>query len=396
MSKVAIMGGGFSSVISAIYASKTNEVIILERNEDILKKILITGNGRCNYFNDNQSIDNYNSNNIEYIKELINENNLNELKKFYNEIGIVPRIINGYYYPYSNQALSVKEALVSKLKEANVKIITNYYVESIKKDNNKFIINDDIICDKVIIATGGSSYPITGSDGNGYNLLKKFNLKVSDIHPSLTPLICDDKYLKKLSGIRSQVKVSFYNDDKLIKEEQGELQLTDYGLSGICIFNLSNLFYRYYGKKEIHINFMPFIKSKVELIKYLNDRDNLMNNKLLSELLNGILNNKLISVIIDKSNLKDIKYKSLDDSEKDILCENIINYVMKINDTKSFNKSQVTMGGLYLDEININTMESKIIKNLYVVGELLDIDGICGGYNLTHCFITGYLAGKNI
>lgn len=396
MSKVVIIGGGFSSVISAIYASKINEVTILERNDDILKKLLMTGNGRCNYFNDDQSLLNYNSTNKEYIKDLITDENINELKKFYEEIGILPRVINGYYYPYSNQALSVKEALVSKLKEANVNIITNYYVKSIKKINNKFIINDDITCEKVILATGGKSYPITGSDGNGYNLLKELNLKVTDIYPALTPLVCDDKYLKKLSGVRSQAKVSFFNDNKLIKEEIGELQLTDYGVSGICIFNLSNLFYKYNGKKEIHINFMPFINSKDELIKYLDNRDKIMNNKLISELLNGILNNKVIKVIIDKSNLKDIKYKSLSLKEKEILCENIFNYIMPILDTKSFNKSQVTMGGLSLDEIDIKTMQVKNIKNLYVVGEILDIDGVCGGYNLTHCFITGFLAGKSI
>ena len=395
MSKVVIVGGGFSGVVSAIYASIKNEVIILERNDNILKKLLLTGNGRCNYFNDNQELDNYSSEEKNLISKIINEKNIEELKKFYNKIGIVPKVKNGYYYPFSNQALSVKRALVSALEEGKVKVITNYYVDSIKKEGNKFIINDDIICDKLILSTGGASYTSTGSDGNGYEILRNLKLKVSDIYPTLTSFICDDKYLKNLSGVRCEAKVSLYNDGKMLKEEIGELQLTDYGVSGICIFNISNAYYKYNGKKEVHINFMPFINSKEELIMYLDNRDKTMNYKKLSELLNGILNTKIISIIIDKTNLRDIKYKSLSQKEKEKLIDNIINYTMEILDTKSFEKAQSTKGGLLLSEVDNNMMVKKI-KDLYVTGELLDIDGVCGGYNLTHSFITGFLSGSSV
>ena len=395
MSKVVIVGGGFSGVVSAIYASIKNEVIILERNDNILKKLLLTGNGRCNYFNDNQELDNYSSEEENLISKIINEKNIEELKKFYNKIGIVSKVKNGYYYPFSNQALSVKRALVSALEEGKVKVITNYYVDSIKKEENKFIINDDITCDKLILSTGGASYTSTGSDGNGYEILRNLKLKVSDIYPTLTSFICDDKYLKNLSGVRCEAKVSLYNDGKMLKEEIGELQLTDYGVSGICIFNISNAYYKYNGKKEVHINFMPFINSKEELIMYLDNRDKTMNYKKLSELLNGILNTKIISIIIDKTNLRDIKYKSLSQKEKEKLIDNIINYTMEILDTKSFEKAQSTKGGLLLSEVDNNMMVKKI-KDLYVTGELLDIDGVCGGYNLTHSFITGFLSGSSV
>ena len=395
MSKVAIIGGGFSGVISAIYASKLNEVTILERNNDILKKLLLTGNGRCNFFNSKQGINYYHSNNIDKLESIINDNNINELINFYHSIGIEFKEKDGYYYPYSNQAVSVKNALVNKLKETHVKIITDYYVESIKKDNNKFIINNEYEFDKVIISTGGSSYPITGSDGNMYSILKDLGIKVTNIYPALSPLITDDKYLKELSGVRSQANISFYGNDKFIKEEIGELQLTDYGISGICVFNLSYL-YNIYKNSYVLINFIPFIKSKEKLEKYLDDKDKLMNEKTISELLNGVINNKVINVIIKKSNLKDIKYKNLDKKEKEILLNNIFSYKMNITGIKGFNKSQVTQGGVDLNEININTMEVKNIKGLYITGELLDIDGICGGYNLTHSFITGYIAGKNV
>ena len=395
MSKVAIIGGGFSGVISSIYASKLNEVTIFERNNDILKKLLLTGNGRCNFFNKNQNINNYHSTSNEYLKDIITQDNIDELIKFYKKIGIETKEKDGYYYPYSNQAISVKNALVNKLKETNIEIKTDYFVNEIKIKDNKFIINNELEFDKVIISTGGSSYPITGSDGNMYDILKNLKIKITDISPALAPLITDDKYLKELSGVRANANISFYGDDKLIQEEQGELQLTDYGISGICVFNLSYL-YNIYKNSYVLINFMPFIKTKEELEKYLDNKDKEMNEKKVSELLNGILNNKIINVIIKKSNIKDIKYKNLDKNEKEELLNNIFSYKMNITDIKGYNKSQVTNGGVDLSEIDINTMEVKNVKGLYITGELFDIDGICGGYNLTHCFITGYMCGKNI
>ena len=395
MSKVAIIGGGFSSVVAAIYAFKLNEVTIFERNSDILKKLLLTGNGRCNFFNEKQDINCYHSNNIDKLSKIINDDNIKELINFYKNIGIEFKEKDGYYYPYSNQALSVKNALVNKLKETNVKIITDYYVNKIEKKENKFKINNEYTFDKVIIAAGGSSYPITGSDGNMYSLLKDLGIKVTNIYPALSPLLTDDKYLKELSGVRNMANVSFYSNDKFIKEEEGELQLTDYGISGICVFNLSYL-YNIYKNSYVLINYVPFIKTKEELEKYLDEKDKLMGEKLVSELLNSVINNKIINVIIKKSNIKDIKYKNLDKNEKDILLDNIFSYKMNIVGIKGFNKSQVTMGGVDLNEININTMQVNKIPNLYITGELLDIDGICGGYNLTHCFITGFIAGKNV
>ena len=395
MSKVGIIGGGFSGIISSIYASKNNEVTILERNDDILKKLLLTGNGRCNFFNKNQGINNYHSNNINLLDNIINDNNIEELINFYYNIGIEFKEKDGYYYPYSNQAISVKNALVNKLKEINVNIVTNYYVDKIQIENNKFIINNEYEFDKLIISTGGSSYPITGSDGNMYELLKDLGIKVTNIYPALSPLETDDKYLKELSGVRNMANISFYGNNKFIKDEEGELQLTDYGISGICVFNLSYL-YNIYKNSYVLINFIPFIKTKEDLEKYLDNKDKLMGEKTISELLNGIINNKIINVIIKKSRLKDIKYKNLDKNEKEELLNNIFSYRMNIINIKGFNKSQVTMGGVDLSEINMNTMEVKNIPNLYITGELLDIDGICGGYNLTHSFITGFIAGKNI
>lgn len=399
--KVVIVGSGPSGLASAIYAKKNNnEVIILERNNDICKKILLTGNGKCNYFNEKQDITHYHSSNDNLISNIITEKNLNDILVFFDELGIVPKIKNGYYYPYSNQASSVKQVLLSKINELGIKIIYNYLVTDIKKENDKFIINNDIICDKLILSTGSKAYPKTGSDGNGYNLVKNFNHNINKIMPALVKLKSDDKYLKELKGIRSDCKISIYKDNEFIKSETGEIQLTDDAISGICVFNLSYLANKYIeSKNNVHIlvNFIPFIDNKDELLKYLDDRCKKIKNKKMKEFFDGLLNYKLSNVILKKSNINlDSYYKDLSKKEKETLVSNINSYDFNIISSYSYDNSQVCMGGVPLDEINLLTMESKKEKNLYIIGELLDVNGDCGGYNLTFAFITGMLSGVSI
>ncbi|MBP3635923.1 MAG: aminoacetone oxidase family FAD-binding enzyme [Bacilli bacterium] len=398
MSKVVIIGGGVSGVVSAIYAKrKGNKVTILERNSDILKKLLMTGNGRCNYFNVDQSINHYHSNNMDIVNKIITGDNVNELLKFYDEIGIVYKIKNGYYYPYSNQAVSVKDALKSELKALNVEVICDYLVNDIKYDNNKFIINDELSCDKLIISTGSKAYPKTGSDGMGYKFLKNFSHNITKVNPALVQIKSNNKFLKDLSGVRCEAKVSLYDNDKLLKEDIGELQLTDYGLSGICVFNISYLVNKNDNDKYALVNFIPFISTKEEFINYINKRNKLVNNRTIYEVLEGILNKKIVSVILKTSNINfDVKLEDLTNKEIDKLATNIITYKFNITGTNSFDKSQVCSGGVILSEINPENMMSKIVDNLYVTGELLDVNGDCGGYNLTFAFISGYLAGSDI
>ncbi len=399
--KVVIVGSGPSGLASAIYARKNNnEVIILERNNDICKKILLTGNGKCNYFNENQDITHYHSSNDNLISNIITEKNLNDILAFFDELGIVPKIKNGYYYPYSNQASSVKQVLLSKIDELGIKVIYDYLVTDIKKENDKFIINNDIICDKLILSTGSKAYPKTGSDGNGYNLVKKFNHNINKVMPALVKLKSDDKYLKELKGIRSDCKISIYKDNEFIKSETGEIQLTDDAISGICVFNLSYLANKYIeSKNNVHIlvNFIPFIDNKDELLKYLDDRCKKIKNKKMKEFFDGLLNYKLSNVILKKSNINlDSYYKDLSKKEKETLVSNINSYDFNIISSYSYDNSQVCMGGVPLDEINLLTMESKKEKNLYIIGELLDVNGDCGGYNLTFAFITGMISGISI
>lgn len=397
MKRVVVIGAGASGIIASIFASKKNEVIVLERNASPLKKLLLTGNGKCNYFNENQNINNYNSNNIDLVDKLITDNNIKSVLKFFDGIGIVPKIKNGYYYPYSNLSNSIKEALLKEAKLNNVKIKTEYLVSDIKKVNNKFIINNDIECDYVILSTGSKAFPKTGSDGIGYELLKSFGHKIIKVMPALTSIVGDKTYFKDWAGIRVEAKVSLYENNNFIKEEVGEVQLTKNGLSGICIFNLSSKLRRGLAKgnkEDIVINFLPFVNN-IEI--FLNERNSKVKNRTIIELLEGLINYKLVKIILKESNIKEDKYyNELSNKEKETLFNNLVKFKINIIDTNDFESAQVCSGGVSLEEININTMESKLVDGLFVTGELLDIDGVCGGYNLTIAWITGILAGTYI
>lgn len=401
MKHVVIVGGGASGLAAAIYARKNgNDVTILERNTDIGKKILLTGNGKCNYFNNDQYYHHYHSSDDNLIKKIITEDNIKEVLSFFDELGIVPKIKNGYYYPYSNQALSVKQVLLSKIKELSINVIYNYLVTDIRKENDKFIINNDITCDILILSTGSKAYPKTGSDGIGYDIAKKFNHNIIKVMPALVQLKSDDKYLKELKGIRCDAKVSIFEDNKFLNSEDGELQLTDYGISGICVFNLSYLAIKSLNEnKYVHafVNFIPFIESKEELMKYLDDRGKKLENKKMNEFFDGLLNYKLAKVILEKSNINfNSYYKDLNKDEKYSLVSNINEYDFNITSSNSFDSAQVCQGGIPISEVNLSTMESKKEKNLYITGEMLDINGDCGGYNLTFAFTSGIKAGMSI
>jgi len=339
MKQVVIIGGGASGLVAAIYAAKgDNEVTILERNNIVGKKILITGNGKCNYFNEDQKLLHYHSNNKELLDKIITNENLKEVLNLFDAIGIVPKIKNGYYYPNSNQAVSIKEALLLECELSKVKIINNYLVKDIKKQDNKFIINNEIIADKVIVATGSKSAPKTGSDGIGYELATKLNHTIIKPLPALVQLISNDS-IKQCSGIRCEVIVTLIENDKEIKKERGEIQLTDYGVSGICIFNLSGEIARGLEnnkKEQITINFLPDIK---DFITFMEERNKKVKGRNISRLFDGLLNYKLADILIKKANInKENVWNDLTTKEKQTLNKNITQFKLNIIDTNSFDK----------------------------------------------------------
>lgn len=406
MKEIIVIGGGASGLVAAITAAKSNnKVTIIEKNTNCGKKILMTGNGKCNYWNEDISINHYYSSNKEILTNILTNENKKSVMDFFESIGIIPKIKDGYYYPASNQATSIQTALILEAKLSEVNMINNEEVLSIKKQGKKFIINTTIkewTCDKVILATGSKAIPKTGSDGLGYKIASSFGHTIIKPLPALVQLIGQESYFKDWQGIRSDVEVSLFEDKKLIKTSKGEIQLTNYGLSGICIFQLSSLVSRgIYQKKEeqIQINFLyPFsIHTEEEFILWMDKRNHLVKGRTISDLLDGLLNYKLINLILKLSKIKrEITWNQLTLKEKQLLGRNLTKLTVNIKETNSFESAQVCTGGIPLSEINPNTMESLKQKSLYIVGELLDVDGECGGFNLGFAWITGLLAGSSM
>ncbi len=387
--KVFVIGGGASGMAAAITSKRSgNDVTIIEKNKNLGKKLLLTGNGRCNYFNSDMSITNFYSDSD--ASKFINEVNLNKLNEFYNSLGILPRVKDGYYYPYSNQATAIQNSLVKEIEVLGIKII-NEEVIDITNDNG-FIIKTDMNtykCDKVILSTGGITYPKTGSTGFGYNLLKKFNHKIISPKAALVPLLTDEN-VRDWSGIRVNVKASLSIDDKLVADSVGEAQLTEYGISGICIMNLSR-FIDVNKKNILSINFLPIIE---DLESFIDDRNNKLKGRTIIELLEMLINYKLLYFIFKKIHLDtSLRWNNLNSREKKLLIQNLTDYKLNIVGVKGIEYGETTTGGVVLDELT-TSCESKLIKNLFVTGELIDIDAVCGGYNLTNAFITGILAGE--
>ena len=381
MKRIIIVGAGAAGMLAAIHAkTKDNQVILIERNTNCGKKILITGNGKCNYLNDDFNLSHYRSDNLEFLENIITEENKKLLISEFKKIGIEPKIKNGYYYPMSNTSISIQNALLLTLKQKGIEIITNTTITDIKKINNKFILNDKFTCDKLIIAAGSSACPKCGTDGTIYDALKPLGLKIKKPLPALVQLKSEGKFLKEWAGIRCDCELSLFENDKLIKKSIGEVQLTDYGISGICTFQLSSDCIRGLdsGKKEvIKINFLPDIKdfdtfylNRVKLLKGRND----------IELFEGLINYKLLYVLFKHN--KNIK-------------EALTSFSLEITGYNGFDIAQVASGGIKLTEINDN-FECKNIKDLYIIGEALDVDGDCGGYNLAFAFLSGIIAGESI
>ena len=400
MKEVVIIGGGASGLTAAITAARNGkDVTLIERNNKCGKKILITGNGRCNFWNTDVDLSHFHSSTPNLLKEFITDERKNSILKFFDSLGLTYKTKNGYYYPFSNQAFTIENALLSECKKLNIKIINDITVEKIIKEDC-FIINpneENIKAKNIIIATGSKAAPKTGSDGLGYKLAKSLGHNIITPLPSLVQLKADEPYFKNWSGIRTDVKVNLLINHKYIKSETGEIQLTNYGLSGICIFNLSGEAAKALNQNKnviISINFIPFASNPKTFLQTLNKNSY---HKTISELLEGILHYKLVDIVLKKAGLKrDLLLNTLTDNELNNLIKTLTDFQIEILDTHTLDHAQVCSGGIPLTEINSKTLESLKVKNLYFTGEIIDIDGDCGGYNLGWAWISGIIAGKNV
>ena len=399
--EIAVIGGGASGLMAAITAKKSGkEVIILERKDRILKKVLITGNGRCNITNVNANISNYFGKNISSVENILNRFTPQDTMDFFNELGIVCNEENrGKVYPLSGQASSVVDALRFEAEKLGIKIETEFYVRKIEKDGFKFrIYSEDrkkIEAGRVIIAAGGQSYPELGSNGSGFELAKELGHSVTKLSPSIVQLKTEKYQVKGLQGIKTDVAVTAYGDNKKICTYDGELLFTDYGISGNVVFNISFVM-PLYKNVEFEIDFMEKFDYN-ELYEILKERKRILSHLTMENYFNGMINKKLGQFLSKVSGIEKLSkpVKDLNDSDIRKLCTVLKKYRVKILETTGFKNAQVTAGGVSLDEVNAETLESKIVKGLYFSGEVLDVYGECGGFNLQWAWASGYIAGEN-
>ena len=399
--EIAVIGGGASGMMAAITARKSGkEVVILERKDRILKKVLITGNGRCNITNVNANISNYFGKNISSVENILNSFNPQDTMDFFNGLGIMCNEENrGKVYPLSGQASSVVDALRFEAERLGVRIETEFYVRKIEKEGFKFKIYSEerkkIEAGRVIIAAGGQSYPELGSNGSGFELAKELGHSVTRLSPSIVQLKTEKHQVKGLQGIKTDVAVTAYGDNKKICTYDGELLFTDYGISGNVVFNISFVM-PLYKNVEFEIDFMEKFDYN-QLYQMLKERKKMMSHLTMENYFNGMINKKLGQFLSKVSGIEKLSkpVKDLNDSEIRKLCTVLKKYRIKILDTTGFKNSQVTAGGVSLDEVNSETLESKIVKGLYFSGEVLDVYGECGGFNLQWAWASGYIAGRN-
>lgn len=396
-----VIGGGAAGMVAAISAARAGaSVLILEHMDRIGKKILATGNGKCNYTNEEQSLEKYRGNHPEFVLPVMEQFGFHETVSFFEELGIYPKVKNGYYYPASEQAASVLDVLRMELAYLKVDICLECEIQKIKKTGCLFEISTNkgvFQGEKLLFSTGLKASPKTGSDGSAIPYIEKMGHHIIDVVPALVQLQGKQAFFKALAGIRAEIRANLYINDTFLTSENGELQLTEYGISGIPIFQLSRFASKaLHEKKKVHVllDFAPRL-SKKEEYQLLERRMHLYGKKKTSaEALIGLFPKKLIDVLLKEAGISLHKEAvSVTTKELGRLEQTIKEFRVDVIGTKSYEQAQVCAGGVDTEEINPKTMESKLVNGLYFAGEVVDIDGTCGGYNLQWAWSSGYLAG---
>lgn len=403
MYDVIIIGAGASGLMAAAAAaSKGARVALLEHKDDIGKKILATGNGRCNFTNTDMSVNKFHGSKA-LIKNGLSQFNYADTIRFFKELGIPAYDNAGYIYPNSRQAASVVAAFRMELMRLHVDVKTGINITDIKPadDLTGYSIQTDkgsFKSKRLIIACGLTASPKLGSDGSLFRQIEALGHHIQKPLPALCGFSCDGLNFKKITGVRCDATVASVIDGQMTEQNTGELQLADYGISGIPVFQISSLISRALDKGqrvEVIIDFLPAF-SDDELNGYIKDRSiTTTDNRSLNEMLNGLLNNKLLLELIHKSGVSpDKKGRLLTDDDCKSLTRSIKHTAVSVKKPRGLEFAQVCAGGIYTKEIDVRTLESKIHPGLYFCGELLDVDGICGGYNLQWAWTSGYIAGE--
>lgn len=403
-----ILGGGASGLMAAIVAKDFGmDVAIIEGTDRIGKKILVTGNGRCNITNNKIVFPykNFHSENNNFFEDALNKFTVEDTKSMFLSLGLpLTELENGKMYPKSLQASSVIDIFRMAIEDRQIPLYTNCKINSINKKKN-FILSSNneeyknFSCSKLILSCGGKSANKTGSDGSGYKLSKSLGHNIVQTIPGIVQLKLDYPYLKALSGIKFDGAVSVLVNDEIKCTDVGEVLFTDYGISGPPVMQLSSYASKALSKGQkvtIGVDMFPS-ESKEEVESFFAGHFSIFNYREISSALIGVINKKLISTILKDAGIKDIHLPCSNIEWKfiDRLINKFKQWDFSCIDTNGFPNAQVTVGGIDTHEVNNLTLESKLVKDLYFCGEILDVHGDCGGFNLQWAWSSGYLAAKS-
>lgn len=411
---IIIIGAGVSGIFCAIEASKNinNKITVIESNNKALKKLLVTGNGKCNFTNLNfEDKNDINENDI--LKYYNNSFYLNTFKQFSNTdligylynlglpVSIFEKYNQKYVYPLTKNSRTLYYLLLDNLNKKNIVLKTEEYVIDFSKEGKSFIVTTDKTkyqADVLVLSAGGKALYDNSKVDNIFHSLTSNGIKVNKILPALAPLTINNNVFDKNSKFRFEANVSLYIDEKKLSSEFGEIQINGNLISGIPILNLSSKAIKALDnnkKIELSINFI-YNTTYEEMLRYF---DNLINNnKQLSvkQVLSYMVEPQITNIILKRTTIDNKNLYKLSKDELQKLIESLISFKINIIGCLDFKSAQLTQGGVDINEINDTTLESKKINNLYFTGEMIDVDGICGGYNLQFAFGTGYIVGKEL
>ena len=395
--KIAIIGGGPAGMMCAIKAAENHQVTIFEKNEKLGKKLFITGKGRCN-------LTNY-CDEREFLKNIVNNSSFmySSIYSFspfttyyyFEELGLPLKVERGNrVFPASDKSSDVIRAYEKKLKALGVKINLNYEVTSIEKVDDKFILNGREKFDKVVIATGGISYKLTGSTGDGYKFAKDFGHKVIDQVPGLIGINLKNNF--SLAGLTlKNVELKILKDKKILSREFGEMLFTHRGISGPIVLTTSSKINRL-KDFEMYLDLKPALDPEKLDARILRDFEE-NQNKNLENVMKSLLPRDLIIYVLESAGISgDKKVNQITKEDRERLVRTIKNFSLKFDSLDDIDRAIVTSGGVDVKDIDPKTMESKKVKGLYFIGEVLDLDGLTGGFNIQIANSTGYSCGINL
>lgn len=402
MGTIAVIGGGVSGMTAAAAAARKDRragVYILEHNDSLGKKILSTGNGRCNLTNRNMSAACFRGGDQEIVEAVLRRFGGRQTEEFFHSVGVLTHARGDYVYPRSEQAADVRESLQMELARLRVGCHMNEHVKKIRKEGQGFIIESggkQFRADKVILACGSRASKIAGSDGSGYTLARELGHTLEPVVPALVQLKVRGNPFAKAAGVRTEAGIAAIVGGREAASDTGELQITSYGVSGIPVFQVSRFISRgLYEKRRVQteIDFLPEM-SLQETERLFIQRRQQFRGRSAGEFLTGVFSRKLIPRLLELAGIRlNTPAEGITPKQLKSLSYVCKRTVLDIEDTNGFEQAQICAGGVKTSEICPDTMESLLMPGVYIVGELMDVDGMCGGYNITYAVATGYIAG---